>query len=134
MKANSTSTRRQHVPVQSNVRAVSLRQAAGGFVRSTLRLMGGAERQEKICCRCCSAVVVVAPATRSSIGHVGLHLFRLQTMPKSELGSRKHTTKSRACTKGSRARPTSRAHSVAGPGLVCPTSAAAAAAVEEVLL
>ena len=54
-------------------------------------------------------------------------------MPNFELGSRKHTTKSSTCTKGSWVRPTSRAYSDADSGLVHPTAAAAAAAAAAVV-
>ena len=40
-KPNSTGTRRQNVPVNSNVRAVSLRPAARGIVRPTFLLIRG---------------------------------------------------------------------------------------------
>ena len=48
-------------------------------------------------------------------------------MPCCELASRKHTTQSSTCAKGSRATPTSRAYRDADPGLVCPTATTAAA-------
>ena len=55
-------------------------------------------------------------------------------MPKFRVGgTRKHTTKSGTCTKGSRLRLTSRAYADADPGLVCPTAAAAAAATAALL-
>ena len=47
-------------------------------------------------------------------------------MPNFELGTRKHTTESSTCAKGSSVRPTSRAQSDVDPGLGCPAAAAAA--------
>ena len=109
---------------------MSLRHAVGGIVRPTLLpgTDGGTEKQEKLCCRCRIAVVVVVAATRTSVGHVsGCRFFVINLRRISSWGTRKHKTNSSTYTKGSRDRPTSRAYSGADPGLVCPAAAAATA-------
>ena len=79
-----------------------------------------------LACRCRTAVVVVAPASRNSLcwTHVRckVQISRLQIMPNLGWGTPGNTTKSSACSKGSRVRPTSRAYSNADLDPVCPTA------------
>ena len=63
------------------------------------------------------------------VRQVKVKIFRLQNIMPNELGNQEtHNHIAYVYTKGSRARPTSRAYSNADPGLVCPTSASTAAA------
>ena len=113
--------------VHSNVRAGSPRQCCRWYSQAHAPTDEGTEKQGKLCCRCRTAVLVVAHATRSFVGHMsGRRIFRLHVI--SSWGTKKRTTKSSTCTKGSRVGPTSRAYSEPEPGLVCPTAAAAVAA------
>ena len=68
-KPNSTSTRRQTVPVHSNVRAMPPKICCRWCCQVHPPTGEGTERQEKTCCRCCTSVVVMEPATRSSVEH-----------------------------------------------------------------
>ena len=99
-------------PQHSNVRAISPRHAAGDN------------------CRCCTAVVVVAPTTRTSAGYmyVRLKIFRLQIMC-VESGNTHNIEYGVQRAQNT----TSRAHSDADPGLVGPTATAAAVLLLEKL-
>ena len=62
-KPNSMYTRRQAVSAHSNVRPVSLKHATGGVYPDHFPTDQGTEKQNMICCRCRTAVVVEAPVT-----------------------------------------------------------------------
>ena len=94
-KPNSMSTRRHNVPFHSNFRVVSVRHAAGGIVRSTLLLMEGTEKQEKLCCRCRTGVVLVATATGSSVGHMSGCIFFVLDLAEFRVGEPGNTQQHR---------------------------------------
>ena len=91
----------------------------------------GTEKQEKLCCRCRTAVVVVAPATRSSVGQISGCRFFVFKLRESQVGEPGNTQQNRERVQRSRVRPTSRACSDADPDLVCPTAAAAILLLEK---
>ena len=79
---------------------------------------------EELCCRCRTAVVVVAQGTRSSLcwtQNIRCRFFVFILCRISRWGTTKHTTKTSTCTTGSRVRPTSRAYSDADPCFVRPS-------------
>ena len=104
-KPNSTSahTRRQNVLVHRNVWAVCFKTCCRWYCQAHPPIDEG--KQEKLCCKCRTAVVVVASATKSSVGHLsGCRTFAFKLCRTWSWGTRKHTTKSSTCTKGSKVR------------------------------
>jgi len=64
----------------------------------------GTEKQEKICCSCCTAVSSSVGTARSSV----LDTRQVVDFSSSnyECGTRKHATTSSTCTEGSKVKPT----------------------------
>ena len=117
-ETNSTSTHGQNASVRSGRIPQT---CCRWYCQPSPRTDEGTEKQDKLCCRWRRAEVVVAPATTRSVGHMSSYRFFFFELWET----RKHTTKSSTCTKGSWVKPTSRTYSDADPGLLCPTAAAA---------